>query len=93
MNWKVFPVHDTWLIAVGEIESSGGGVGSGATGRVSEPGLFVSLAVVCLPDASTIVNVSGSTHTPVVIASKKPPLAATVGFTRVAPVGNEDETR
>ena len=34
----------------------------------------MSCAVVCLPAESTIVNTSGLTQAPLVIASKKPPL-------------------
>ena len=52
----------------------------------------MSVAVVCLPAESTIVNVSGLTQVPLVIASKNLPLAVTIELTSVTPVGNVDAT-
>jgi hypothetical protein len=70
-------------------------IATGAAGAVPVlvPRRFCKLAVVCRPTASKIENTSGSTQVPLVIASKKPPLVATVELTKVTPSGKVDVTR
>ena len=55
------------------------------------PATLLSSAVVWRPVASTIVNTSGSTHEPLVIALKKPPLVFTIELTSVTLFGNVDD--
>ena len=76
---KVSLVHTVGDTVFGVIVSVAGRLAPAASARRRCPRLFISVAVVCLPTESTIVNVSGLTHVPLVIASKKPPGALTWG--------------
>ena len=49
--------------------------------------------MVWRPVASTIEKVSGSTHEPLVVALKNPPLVFTTELTSVTLLGNVDVTR
>ena len=64
------PVRDT---EVG-VTTSVDGVGTGVPGGAWVPGMLRSCAVVVLPAESWIVNVSGLTQVPLVVARKKLPL-------------------
>ena len=65
---------------------------SGDTGVVGVPvpTTLIRVAVVCRPVASRMVNISGSTQEPLVIAEKGSPDAATVVLSRFTAFGNVD---
>ena len=56
------------------------------------PGTLISDAVIVLPAASTIENVSGFTQNPFVVARKKPPEAPTTVGEIVIACGNDGVT-
>lgn len=63
----------------------------GGGGAAVVPRTFDSCAVVWRPIASTMVNTSGSTQVPLVIASNEPPEKLTVELTSVTASGKVDE--
>ena len=72
------------------VTTSAGGVGGvGGVGGAAVPGWLISVAVVCRPVASTIVNVSGLTQLPFVSASKAPPDTVT-GVCRIVTAVGKD---
>src|SRR5205814_8392530 len=86
---NVFPVHAESVYEEGATAS----VAGVTTGMSSVPSMLRSVAVVWRPVASRIGKVSGSTHEPLVMARKKPPLVFTTELTRVMLLGNVDVMR
>ena len=82
------PVRDT---EVG-VTTSVDGVGTGVPGGAWVPGMLRSCAVVVLPAESWIVNVSGLTQVPLVVARKKLPLDPTTEGETTTPVGKVEAT-
>ena len=82
------------LFTPGPAVTAGGVTCTGPVGTtgVAVPTVLTSVAVVWRPIASTIVNVSGLTHAPLVIASNEPPEKLTVELTKITASGKVDET-
>jgi hypothetical protein len=75
-----------WLAGDASI-GDGGGVGG-----VAVPTVLFRLAVVCRPTESLIVNTSGLTQVPLVIAENGIPAASTVELISVTAPGNVEAT-